>query len=114
MMIQQQHQGVTPTPKKRKGHFTKSRLKLLKKDAASGGLSSSAIISAPSGRKKNILFYLVAVIPALSFFWGEGHRTKIFFGPFSFSLFVRFSPPYQFDPFANGLGETGALDATKW
>ena len=50
MMIQQQHHhhqvGVTPTPKKRKGNFTKSRLKLLKKD---GSVSSSSIISAPSG-----------------------------------------------------------------
>ena len=46
MMIQQ-HQGVAsgsnvaPTPKKRKGHFKKSKLKLG---------SSTSIISAPSGR----------------------------------------------------------------
>ena len=48
MMIQQQ-QGVnaTPTPHRRRGKFTKSRLKLLtKKDSA----QSSAIISLPSGK----------------------------------------------------------------
>jgi hypothetical protein len=35
-----------PTPKKRKGHFKKSRLKLLKKDSS----HSTSLISAPSGK----------------------------------------------------------------
>jgi mitogen-activated protein kinase kinase kinase 9 len=44
--IQQQAVGVAPTPHKRKGHFKKSRLKLLKKD---GSFQSNSIISAPTG-----------------------------------------------------------------
>ncbi len=46
----------TPTPKKRKGNFKRSRLKLLKKDSRSGDspVVSSSVISAPSGRKGTI------------------------------------------------------------
>ena len=50
MMIQQQGVNATPTPHRRRGKFTKSRLKLLtKKDSA----QSSAIISLPSGKKND-------------------------------------------------------------
>lgn len=52
MILQQQGppQGV-PTPKKRKGNFKKSRLKLLKNKSTdpAGTLNSSALISAPLG-----------------------------------------------------------------
>ena len=52
MILQQQGASGVPTPKKRKGNFKKSRLKLLKhnKDAS----QSNAMISAPLG---NYLFY---------------------------------------------------------
>ena len=47
MILQQQ--GDVPTPKKRKGNFKKSRLKLLKnKDSVHQ--SSTAMISAPLGK----------------------------------------------------------------
>ena len=54
IMIQQQNQqnqamGITPTPKKRKGHFKKNRLRSLKKDVST---SSTSIISSPSGMLK--------------------------------------------------------------
>ena len=51
--------ATTPTPKKRKGNFKRSRLKLLKKDSRSGDPPNvSSVISAPSGRseKKQIIF----------------------------------------------------------
>ncbi len=59
MMIQQQTGGggggvaaiTTPTPKKRKGHFKRSRLKLLKKDGSKDQPNANSVISAPSGRK---------------------------------------------------------------
>ena len=49
MILQQQ--GDVPTPKKRKGNFKKSRLKLLKNSKDSMHQSSTAMISAPLGKK---------------------------------------------------------------
>lgn len=50
MILQQQ--GDAPTPKKRKGNFKKSRLKLLKnKDSVANQSSATAMISAPLGKK---------------------------------------------------------------
>ena len=47
IILQQQ-----PTPKKRKGNFKKSRLKLLKnKDSVANQSSATAMISAPLGKK---------------------------------------------------------------
>ena len=48
MILQQQGTGA-PTPKKRKGNFKKSRLKLLKTTKDVSNQSSSSIISAPLG-----------------------------------------------------------------
>ena len=53
MILQQQ--GDAPTPKKRKGNFKKSRLKLLKnKDSVANQSSATAMISAPLGKKTRI------------------------------------------------------------
>ena len=51
MILQQQGAAGVPTPKKRKGNFKKSRLKLLKNKASSDSVnqSSASMISAPLG-----------------------------------------------------------------
>ena len=56
MILQQQDHNRVPTPKKRKGNFKKSRLKLLKtnKDVSQ---SSSSMISAPLGMS----FYILVI-----------------------------------------------------
>lgn len=52
MILQQQGASAAgaPTPKKRKGNFKKSRLKLLKNKDALGHQPPSAMISAPLGK----------------------------------------------------------------
>ena len=56
VMILQQQGPNAPTPKKRKGNFKKSRLKLLKNKADPGNQSSgTSMISAPLGIKFDIL-----------------------------------------------------------
>ena len=64
MILQQQGAAGVPTPKKRKGNFKKSRLKLLKNKASTSdsvNQSSASIISAPLGMQ------------LLSFAWWDPH-----------------------------------------
>ena len=56
MILQQQGAGA-PTPKKRKGNFKKSNLKLLKRNTKDVNQSSSSIISAPLGKNNNYFLY---------------------------------------------------------
>jgi len=42
----------TPTPKKRRGHFKRSKLKLLKKEGSRGDGDEPSIISGPSGENE--------------------------------------------------------------
>ena len=57
MILQQQGAGA-PTPKKRKGNFKKSNLKLLKRNTKDVNPSSSSIISAPLGKNNYSYFFL--------------------------------------------------------
>ena len=94
VMILQQQGGSVPTPKKRKGNFKKSRLKLLKnKDVHQ---SSSAMISAPLGN------YTIRV--SIRMLIGQGHlqswKRRLFAKP-TFPFFYSISSPQRAEKITN-------------